>query len=160
MEIYILRHGEAAPRDPAIPDENRKLTAKGKRDVRNVVTAASNAKVAPQLILTSPLTRARETATIAAAVFGNCPIAVTEHLRPEANPASIWREVCAKPKVSRVVLVGHEPHLSHLIAYLLDVSLSVDLKKGALVRIDSAERDTPPRGTLKWMFTPRLAGAL
>lgn len=128
--------------------------------MRSVMTAARNAKVAPQLILTSPLRRAQETAAIAAGAFRDCPIVTTDHLRPESRPADIWKELCAKPEVSRVVLVGHEPHLSHVIAYLLDVSLSVDLKKGALVRIDSAERDTPPRGTLQWMLTPRLARGL
>jgi phosphohistidine phosphatase len=167
MEIYILRHGEAEPKSRGEagpkkdkPDEDRKLTATGKRDVRNVVTAANKAKFRPQWILTSPLARAQETAAIAAGAFPGSTLAITDHLRPEARPAAIWKEASRDPDISRVVLVGHEPHLSHLIAYLLDVSLAIDLKKGALVRIDIESREDPPRGTLKWILTPRLANAL
>ncbi|MEI9814757.1 MAG: CHAD domain-containing protein [Acidobacteriota bacterium] len=58
MEIYILRHGEAEPRETGVDDGNRALIAKGKRDVRDVLKAARRAKVAPELILTSPLRRA------------------------------------------------------------------------------------------------------
>ena len=156
MEIYILRHGEAEPKNQGKPDEDRKLIAKGKRDVRAVVTAARNAKVVPQLILTSPLARAQETAAIAAGAFPSCPLAITDNLLPDAQPAAIWKEVCARPDVARVLLAGHEPHLSRLIAYLLDVSLAIDLKKGALVRIDMESSESPPRGVLKWILTPRL----
>jgi len=55
-----------------------------------------------------------------------------------------------------VLLAGHEPHLSHLIRFLLEAPVAVDLKKGGLVRIDSAAQPGPPRGVLKWLITPRL----
>src|SRR5438128_1872274 len=118
MDIYVLRHGAAQAHDSGVVDTKRKLTARGVRDVKAVVAAARRAKASPQLILTSPLARAKETAAIAAGEFG-CPVVVTKRLLPAADAGSVWKEACSDPAVMRVMLVGHEPHLSHLIAFLL-----------------------------------------
>jgi phosphohistidine phosphatase SixA len=56
------------------------------------------------------------------------------------------------------MVVGHEPHLSRFAAFLLEAPLAIDMKKSAIVRIDVQEREGPPRGVLKWMLTPKLAG--
>jgi phosphohistidine phosphatase len=156
MEIYILRHGEADPREAGKPDADRKLTGKGKRDVRNVMTLARKAKVSPQWILTSPLLRAQETAAIAAAVLKVSPAGVTKNLIPSANPAAIWKEIRQNSEASSILLVGHEPHLSKTIAYLLGAPVSVNLKKSALVRIDFPNRSALPSGVLQWLITPQL----
>jgi phosphohistidine phosphatase len=159
MELYILRHGEAEPRASGIPDGPRKLIAKGKRDVRAVLKAALKANLRPDLILTSPLRRARETAAIAAALCGCERVMETRSLLPGANPALVWKEICSLREVQQVVLAGHQPHLGHLIAFLLEAAVMVDLKKGALVRISTPAKPGPPRGVLKWMLTPKLARA-
>lgn len=151
MEIYVLRHGQAEPREQGKPDADRKLTAKGKRDVRNVLTLARKAKAAPQVIYTSPLRRAQETAAVAAEVFPDCPIVTTRRLLPSASPAALGKEIAADPNVSRVLLVGHSPHLEAVIAHLLQAPVAIDLKKGALVSLTG--------GTLQWIITPRLARA-
>jgi phosphohistidine phosphatase len=153
MELYLLRHGKAEDRAPGKNDAGRKLTPKGKIDVRATLTLA---KLDPQRIFTSPLRRAKETAAIASELFPHCPVTITDALLPTAEPAAIWKEVCSDPKLSRALLAGHEPHLGQTIAYLLAAPVSVDLKKGALVRINSPRRDRP-QGVLKWMITPRLA---
>jgi phosphohistidine phosphatase len=157
MEVYILRHGEAEERAAGIPDGPRKLIAKGKRDVRAVVKAALKANLRPEVILTSPLRRAQETATIAASLCGCERVVETRSLLPGANPALAWKEICALGNVQQVLLAGHEPHLGHLITFLLEVAIVVDLKKGALVRISTPAKPGPPRGVLKWMITPKLA---
>ena len=66
MNIYILRHGIAENRDLGKPDATRQLTKQGKRDLHALLQQARAAGVSPQTILTSPLTRALETARIAA----------------------------------------------------------------------------------------------
>jgi phosphohistidine phosphatase len=157
MELYILRHGEAEPRAAGIPDSGRKLIEKGKRDVRAVIKAALKAKLRPELILTSPLTRAQETAALAAALCHCERVVETRSLLPGARPDLAWKEICAVRNVQQVLLAGHEPHLGHLIAFLLEAAVVVDLKKGALVRIGTPAKTGPPRGVLKWMITPRLA---
>lgn len=156
MEFYILRHGEAEPRDAGIADADRALVKKGKIDVRAVCKAARRAKVEPQLILTSPLRRTRETAEIAAGVW-DCPLKETDAMLPDANPEAIWTEA-AGSKAERVMVVGHEPHLGKLISFLLGAEISVDFKKGGLIRIDTQRGKA--RAWLKWMLTPRLARAL
>jgi phosphohistidine phosphatase len=124
-----------------------------------VVKAALKAGVRPELILTSPLRRAQETAAIVSALSGCKHVVETKNLVPGANPELAWKEICALKKVQQVFLAGHEPHLGHLIAFLLEAALIVDLKKGALVRISTPAKPGPPRGVLKWLLTPKLARA-
>lgn len=114
---------------------------------------------APLLVLSSPLRRARETAALVVAVYPGCPLVVTDRLKPAGDPKSLWKEACNDAQRSRVVLIGHEPQLGHLVAFLLESPVAVDFKKGGLIRIDTPERLGPPRGVLKWMLTPKLARA-
>jgi phosphohistidine phosphatase len=155
MDIYILRHAEAEPRGPGIADADRALTARGKRDLRAVLALAARAKVKPRIILSSPLQRARQTAAAAAKVF-KTEVVETRHLLPAARPDHLWRELGAMPAADSMLLAGHEPHLGNFIRFLLESAVAVDLKKGALVRIEVPHRIGPPRGVLKWMMTPRL----
>jgi phosphohistidine phosphatase len=159
MEIYILRHGEADPRAADSKDADRALTPRGKRDVREVLAAVRAAKLAPQLIITSPLLRAQQTAAVAAKLLSKATIKESRHLLPAANPSLLWKEIGDLKDVQTILAVGHEPHLSSFLRFLLESAVAVDLKKGALVRITTANRVGPPRGVLKWMITPKLARA-
>jgi phosphohistidine phosphatase len=157
MNIYILRHGAAEDRETGTPDAERRLTKQGRRELRAVLQQARAAGVVPQTILTSPLTRALETARIAAEEL-NCPnIVETKELTPEVAPPQLWREVRARHQVKDLMLVGHEPQLSRVAGFLLESPLAIDLKKGALLKIAVEGTNGPPRGVLKWLLTPRLA---
>jgi phosphohistidine phosphatase len=153
MELYLLRHGEAEPH--STDDASRALTPKGRRDVRVVVELAMKAGTTVDVVFTSPLVRAKETAQIAAEVMEVKRIVETRALLPDAVPASMWKELQKLPESHRVLLSGHEPSMSNLISFLLDAHLEVDFKKGAMARISIAER----KGILKWLLTPRLARA-
>lgn len=159
MEVYILRHGEAEVRRPGRADASRKLTAAGKRDLKAVLKIARKLGAAPQLILTSPLRRAQETAAIAAEVLRSNRVLETKALLPGASPELVWKEIGAQHKVDSILIAGHNPHLGNLISLLLEAALMADLKKGALVRITTQSRLGPPRGVLKWMMTPKMAKA-
>jgi len=159
MEIFVLRHGEAEETVKGLADRDRKLTARGKQDLKAVLKLARKAEVAPDLILTSPLRRAQETAAIAAEVLGSKRVAETRNLLPGSSPEMIWREIGSDHKVEKILLAGHQPHLASLIALLLEAPLMVDLKKSSLVRIETQGRLGPPRGVLKWMITAKLARA-
>jgi phosphohistidine phosphatase len=158
MRVYILRHGTATPRQLGIADAGRKLTAAGKKEVRQVVRQARAAGVSPELILSSPLLRAKETAAIAKETFKCNEILETRGLLPDIPPPQIWREIRAHRKAQELLLVGHEPQLSRLAAFLLEAPLALDFKKGGLLRIDTQAQEGPPRGVLKWLLTPKLAG--
>ena len=113
----------------------------------------------PDLILTSPLRRAQETAAIAAEVLGCKHVVETRNLLPGASPEQIWKEIGSDYKVDKILLAGHQPHLGSLIGLLLEAAMMVDLKKGSLVRIATQAKLGPPRGVLKWMITAKLAKA-
>ena len=157
MDIYVLRHGEAEERETGLADRDRKLTAKGKRDLKEILKLARKAEVSPALILTSPLRRAQETAAIAADVLGCKQVMETRNLLPGASPEQIWKEICSDYKVEKILLAGHQPHLGSLIGLLLEAAVMVDLKKGAMVRIETHGKLGPPRGVLKWMITAKIA---
>ncbi len=159
MEIYVLRHGEAEERETGLADRDRNLTARGKQDLKAVLKVARKADVAPELILTSPLRRAQETAAIAAEILGCKRVVETRNLMPGASPELIWKEIGGEHKVDKILLAGHQPHLGSLIGLLLEAPVMVDLKKGSLVRISTQARLGPPRGVLKWMLTSKVARA-
>jgi len=157
MNIYILRHGAAEDRELGTPDAARQLTKQGKRELRAVLRQARAAGVVPQTILTSPLTRALETARIAAEELNSPNVVETKDLAPDVAPPQLWREIRASHRVKDLMLVGHEPQLSRVAGFLLESPLAIDLKKGALMKIAVADNNGPPRGVLKWLLTPKLA---
>jgi phosphohistidine phosphatase len=160
MELYILRHGIAEEGKPGGRDADRALTSEGKRKLRDVLKVAARAGVGPKCIMTSPYVRAVETAEIAAEVLGyRRDLLRTDALVPDSEPRRVWEEIRVHKGSESVLLAGHEPLLSQLVAYLLgSPAMSVDMKKGALVRIDLEQFGPEPRGVLKWMVVPRLAG--
>ncbi len=161
MRVYILRHATAEVRSPGVPDAHRQLTLEGKQELKAVLKQARGAGVSPEAILTSPWSRALETARMAGKALQCARVVETRALLPDIPPAQVLREIrairVAKQHAKEVMLAGHEPQLSRLAAFLLEAPLAVDLKKGALLRIDIQEKEGPPRGVLKWMLTPRLA---
>jgi len=157
VNIYILRHGAAEPRGKTTPDAERRLTKEGRREVKAVVQKARAAGAAPALILTSPLVRAVETAQIAQEALQAGQVTETNALLPDSPPQSVWREIRSHAGAGSILLVGHEPQLSRIAAFLLEAPLAIDLKKGALLRLTVQDHHGPPRGVLKWLLTPRLA---
>jgi phosphohistidine phosphatase len=160
MEIYILRHGIAESRG-AGPDEDRALTDEGRRKLRCVLERAGGAQVSPSLILSSPYKRAMQTAELAAEILRyRKKIVETDALLPEAAPDAFWEEIRQRRNESAVLAAGHEPMLSATVAWLLGApAMKVDMKKGALARIDVDQFGPRPPGVLCWLLTPKLAGA-
>lgn len=161
MEIYILRHGIAADGQAGEPDSERALTAEGKKKLRTVLRAAAKASVAPSLILTSPYRRALQTAEIAAEVLDyKGDLLRTNALEPGSSPAAVWEEIRVHKDEPSILLTGHEPLFSRLTAYLVaSPNLQIDFKKGAMACVELDRFPSEPRGVLRWMLTPKLAGA-
>ncbi len=160
MEIYVLRHAIAEDAGPGTPDQKRALTEEGRRKLESVLKRAADAGAEPSTIFTSPYLRAEQTAEIAAKVLkGDAALVRTEALVPGGSPQAVWNEIREYRTEERILLAGHEPLLSHVVSYLLGApALQVDMKKAAMVRIDVEGFRGEPRGVLKWMLTPKLAG--
>jgi phosphohistidine phosphatase len=158
MELYLFRHGIAEDARPGRPDASRALTDEGRRKTAEVVKTARKAGFEPSLIVSSPYLRAVETARIAAHELEyKGDVLKTEALVPHGSPEGVWTELRDYRDEAAILLAGHEPLLSHLVAYLLaSPALRVEMKKAALVRIDVETVGAVPHGTLRWMITPKL----
>src|SRR5262249_51376452 len=130
----------------------------GRDRLLGVLQHAGRGGVDPSVILSSPYRRALETADIAADVLRyKGKIVRTGALVPDGSPPAVWEEIRGRAGETAVLLSSHEPLVSALLAHLLGTpSLAVDMKKGALVRIDFAKLRPEPGGVLKWMLTPAL----
>ena len=159
MQIYLLRHGIAEDARPGQADAERALTPEGAKRLRETLKRAKTAGVAPSVIVTSPYVRAWQTAEVAAERLGyESALAPCSKLTPMASPVDTWGEVRALRREPSILLVGHEPHMSSFMGFLLGTGeLRVDFKKGAMARIELLELGAQPRGVLKWMMAPKLA---
>lgn len=118
---------------------------------------ARKSGIEPAMILTSPLRRALETADIAKEELQCQQVQETKALLPDVAPPQLWKEIRKHHGLKEVMLVGHEPQLSRVAAFLLEAPLMIDLKKGALLRLTVQDNDGPPRGVLKALLTPKIA---
>lgn len=165
MKLYILRHGEAVEHgDPRYKkDADRPLTPRGRKRTRQLANALRQMGIEFDLILSSPLVRARQTAEIVAHRLAlQNRLEFTDHLTPDGS----YRELIAalaqvRPAPQSVLLVGHEPHLSGLISLLTTggAGLAVTLKKGGLCRLEIAELKPGRCAALEWLLTPRHVAA-
>ena len=120
---------------------------------------AASAGVAPSLIMSSPYKRALQTAQLAAEILEyQGDLLRTKTLEPNSAPKAVWDEIRVHKDEARILLVGHEPLFSRLMAYLLgSLDLQVDFKKGAIACIELDRFPAEPHGVLRWMLTSRLA---
>jgi phosphohistidine phosphatase len=157
-EIYLVRHAIAAERGPEWPDDSKRpLTARGIARFTQAVAGLAHLGVTVDVIFTSPLVRARQTAQLLAAGLGeNLPIKVLESLAPGHQPAAVIRELAKAATASRVALVGHEPGLGDLAAHLIGGSRALPFKKGGACRIDVGSPASRHPGELQWFLTPKI----
>jgi len=161
MQLLVFRHGIAEDRDKSGGDFGRALTPKGTARTKAAAVGLTVLCDPPDLILTSPKVRAKQTAEIAAEAFDQ-PIAEEPVLAD--GSASDVREALAGRRERRLMIVGHEPTLSELIELLIaDRPLrgGLLLKKAGAALIDvglEAGDDDP--GILHWLLPPRVLRAL
>jgi phosphohistidine phosphatase len=153
--VYFLRHGLAGVREAWQGDDaKRPLTKKG---IKNLVTQAKTlARLDLQLevIITSPLTRAFQTADIVArALKMVAQLQQDERLRPGFSRDALEQVLADHPQAKNIMLVGHEPDFSLTISALIGGG-KVILKKGSLTRVDITTTD-PLRGDLVWLLPPK-----
>lgn len=156
MILYIMRHAEAVEGSETLRDEWRYLTEKGRATAKSVVSALTAHGPKPRLTVTSPLTRAVQTAEIAAekACRKNVVVA-NELLLPGGDVSELVTYLKGCKDAKRVLVVGHEPQLGSLVTALLgrDVK-SLSLKKGACVtlKLDPAPNGKP--AAFLWYLAP------
>lgn len=162
MKFYLIRHGIAHELNHSdlIDDDARSLTKEGKLQVKEVAKSLVLLKTKPDLIISSPLIRAKQTAEIIAQVFNlETKLHIAPGLAPGHSFSDLYKDLKPLSPFDEVFLVGHEPSLSMLASHLLWTTdeLNISFKKGSVCRIDIFDIPPSTAGILKWLITPKLA---
>lgn len=156
VDLCLIRHGMAEERGPAWPDDRlRPLTSRGIARWRVGATGLLSV-FQPQVVLTSPLVRARQTAEILAIAGGGLAIVEVESLADD-DMAAVARDVLAT-RTKAVAVVGHEPWMSELLAWATAPGggVYVDFKKAAAALVSFEGAPEAGGGTLKWFLSPAV----
>jgi phosphohistidine phosphatase len=161
MEIYLFRHGIAEEKSADLPDENRQLTKEGRQKTEKVAQYLKKLDFEFDLILTSPLARARQTAEILMQAELSQKLEESADLAPDGD-ISHWVTNWLEPKKyapqTKLLLVGHEPDLGHWGEILVygEAKGRLVLKKAGMIGIK-----VPETGSLLghsymfWLTPPR-----
>jgi phosphohistidine phosphatase len=157
LQLYVVRHGIAVEPEGGMPDGSRPLTAKGRRRFRKTARAFGKLGYRLDLILTSPLVRAVQTAEILAGAADPGEVDVLEELGPDFDPEAARGAIAARAgEAATVAIVGHEPQLSSLLSALSGVPRGdIDLKKGAIVRMDASSLADGAAAEPRWWLKPK-----
>jgi len=161
-ELYVIRHGLAEERGDAWPDDSKRpLTDEGMSRLRKSARGLARIGVTIDIVLTSPLVRARQTAELVAGGLEPRPSLVNvDSLAPDGSYAAVLADLEKHARRSRIALVGHEPMLGELAARLIGSRHAIEFKKGAVCRIDIDDLPPAGPGDLRWMLTPKIMRAL
>jgi phosphohistidine phosphatase len=166
MKLLLVRHADAGDRDEFAktgePDHLRPLSDKGREQMKGAVEGLRKLVPSADLIVTSPYTRAAQTARIVGDAYGNLPREETSTLEPEVAPAEFeaWLKGHAAREV--IVAVGHEPHMGAMATWLMcgGEESRVEMKKGGACLLVFDKRPKKGTGTLRWLMGPKELGAL
>lgn len=166
MDLLIIRHAPAQDRDEfaatGLPDEQRPLTQRGVKRMTAAGRGLMTLALPVERMVASPLVRACQTADILTSALELKGYDIDEVLAPGTPVATVEEWLRKQPKVECLALVGHEPDLGELVAYLLcgQPGSQFPLKKGAalLLRFDQDIR--AGSGRLIWSLPPAVLRAL
>jgi phosphohistidine phosphatase len=159
VRLLIIRHGPAGDRAEweakGRDDRLRPLTPAGKKEMRRVSKGLAQLVSEIDILASSPLVRAMQTAEIVADQY-RCEPATVEALAPENDPDKVVRWLGQQRSAEVISLVGHEPDLSTLASLLLAGKSSsfITLKKSGACLLELAVPVQPGGGKLEWLLTP------
>jgi phosphohistidine phosphatase len=161
MILYFLRHASAGEHvmNPK-KDEKRALDKEGIEQCGYVGRALAALNVQVDTIVSSPLKRCTQTASLVGNEIGyEGKLQIDAGLRPGAGFADFRKLLEKYAKQEAVMVVGHNPNLSQFLGSVISDSgceASVDLKKGAVAKVEMRRTS----GTLQWCVTPRVLRTL
>lgn len=164
MQLLVVRHGIAEERETWAPrdDALRPLTADGKRKMKEGAKGLRSLVPRVDVLATSPLTRAMQTAAILAKVYDKGDPTAVDALSPGQRPPALapWLRTQATRKT--VAIVGHEPALGALASWLTGGSERsfLELGKGGACLLELGERIDPGEAMLVWALRPSQLRAL
>ena len=161
MILYFLRHASAGEHLANLKkDEKRSLDKEGIEQCGYVGRAMAALQVQVDTIVSSPLKRATQTASLVGNELGyEGKLQIETGLRPGATFADFRKLLEKYARFEAVMMVGHNPNLSQFLGSIISDSgceASVELKKGAVAKVETRRTS----GTLQWCLTPKLVRAL
>ncbi len=155
--LYVIRHGIAEKPDADVDDEARELTGKGRERMKLVAKGLEDSGVRFDIILTSPLARASQTADIIRKYCSpDADMEVTGLLKPVASVDELIERLNTIEGADSVAIVGHEPFLSSFVSYCLSGKKSsfIQLKKGGIALLETDGDLQPGQCALVWLLEP------
>jgi phosphohistidine phosphatase len=164
MDLLVVRHAIAYERDrKRWPDDsNRPLTPEGMKLARKAAAGLKRIVDGPDVVLTSPLARAKQTATILEHSAGWPEALEAAELAPDNDPQKVL-SVLRRQRGTTLAVVGHEPQLSELINLCLvseREGLRLELKKPGVACLNFKGLPSAGTATLRWFMAPRMLRAL
>lgn len=161
IELYLIRHGLAGEHGSYADDDDRPLTEEGDRKTQLVAERLRDLDLYVDLILTSPLVRARQTAEILYRAGFSKHLEESSNLAPKGdfNDWLLWFDHWRQSSGSRLALVGHEPALSAWTEQLVWGSIKhhLVLKKAGVVGLLLPQSGSPVGvSELFWLTPPRF----
>ncbi len=163
MNLYVLRHASAGTRRAnSLIDVKRSLDKEGKQQCILVASYLNALNVQFDLVVSSPLKRALQTASLVGTETGyDSKILVSEALSPSANLAAFEKLLSSLSHYENVLVVGHNPNLAFFLGSLIGIrgvtsgtsgKALIRLRKCAIARVDCARSP----GMLHWLVDPRI----
>ena len=139
MQLLLLRHGKAEDSSPG-GDFTRELEEKGHEQARNVARILAAADLLPDLVLSSPVIRAKQTANTFTSTAGMPGPIFLEWLACGMSPETALAELSHFPEFERIMIVGHEPDFGIAIGDLVGTSepCAIFVKKASLTAVDAS----------------------
>lgn len=159
MKLLIIRHGIAEEADTfaatGMDDSRRPLTKSGKRKMKEAAAGLREMVDTLDVIGSSPLVRAQQTAEIVAKAYDGVGIETVPALSPGSDPAGLVHWLGENAETEVVAVVGHEPHLGMLVTWLMTGAKEsrVAMSKGGAALVEFDLRATAGSGTLEWLLT-------
>ncbi|MEI6292889.1 MAG: phosphohistidine phosphatase SixA [Methanomicrobiales archaeon] len=163
MELFILRHGKAEARAMGTNDADRALTGQGREEIKKIGRWTITMGYTFEVIATSPLKRAMETAEIIGLTTGQeHNIQAWDLLSPGGDLDALSRQIASAGGDGSVLIVGHEPMLSTVMSRVIsgNAATSVILAKGAFARIKNVTFQDQLSGDLHSLITPKQLPAI
>lgn len=181
MDLYLLRHGDAAKGVLPAGTGDNSLTESAKKEIATVARSIKTLDPQISVVLTSPLRHAVQTSRIFAKILGmKDGISVCNELAPEGSRDRLSERLHHYPLDSTILVVGHEPYLSDLVYEIIfsknrhngikrkrtfvarkpsrteELSRSIILKKAGLAKIRLISLTPTITGEIRWLMTPRI----
>jgi phosphohistidine phosphatase len=155
MILYFLRHGRAEHHSDG-PDAERELTKRGRQELEAAGSLWKRVKLRPEVIITSPLVRAVQTAEIARSALDvkNDP-KTDDRLGPGASWAAMGQAMADHHQAARVMFVGHNPDFESAVE-VLSGGASVRLRPGSVACLEFPGVPELGQGEIAWLLDPDL----